>query len=275
MALDGINTVVVTGGFVYEDVDYEYPSNNQLTHFDLEESVFAADGATYPIVYKNTGTDGTPIWTAQTVGNRIDNTLGVGGVTVLYDEEDHWLEFETAPADLKRGFRVVGRFKQRLRAVVEDELQVEDDGVQLVTAVYNDTITTEEDAFELGLAELGRRAGTRQMTFTTMEPGLEPGQEIDITDSAQGISETLIISRVTERYGIEGEFGGGYVNLSVEAGDHNPGLDDIIAQNYRMATDRPPITADTATQALSQLYDDDNLPMWDDDNAPLYSVEPL
>lgn len=269
MALDGINTVVVTGAFVYVDVDYEYPSNNQLTHFDLEESVFPQDGATYPIIYKNTGSDGTPTWTAQTVGNRIDDTLGVGN-DCLYDEEKHWVEFNTAPADLKRGWRVVGRIKQRIRAVVEDEFQVADDGVQLVAAIYNETASTEEDVYELGLAELARRAGTRRITFTTLEPGLLPGAEIDIADSSQGISETMIIKRVSKNYGIEGEFGGGYVRAEIEAGDHNPDLADIVAQNTAMATTRPPISASTADKALTQLYDDDNLPLWDDDNANLY-----
>jgi hypothetical protein len=267
--LDGINTVVVTGGFVYKAFDFEYPSNNQLTHFDLEESVFPVDGETLPRVYKNTGSDVSPTWTAQTVAQRVGNTPGVGN-DVTYDEETHWVEFAAAPGDLKRGWRVEGRRKERIRAIVEDELQSESDGVQLVDAVYNGTIDNEEDAFEFGLAELGRRAGTRNASWTTLEPGLSPGQEIDVVDSVNGINETLIIQRVRKQYGIEGKHGGGYVSSHVEAGDEKANLQDIVAQNNRMATDRPPITADTADQALTQLFDDDNLPLFDDDNAPLY-----
>jgi hypothetical protein len=269
MGLDGINTVVVTGGFVYKAFDFEYPSNNELTHFDLEESVFPVDGETLPRVYKNTGTDVSPTWTQQIVAQRVGNTPGVGN-DVTYDEETHWVEFSTAPSDLKRGWRVEGRRKERIRAIVEDELQSESDGVQLVDAVYNETIDNEEDAFEFGLAELGRRAGTRSASWSTLEPGLEPGQEIDVVDSVNGINETLIIQRVRKQYGIEGKHGGGYVRSDVEAGDEKANLQDIVSQNHRMATDRPPITADSADQALTQLFDDDNLPLFDDDNAPLF-----
>ena len=264
MALDGINTVIVTGAYTYVDVDWVYPSNNYQTHFDLEETVFPEEGDTYPKIYANS-VAGAPVWVQQSVGNRIDNTLGVGGITCLYDAEQHWVEFETAPIDFYLGWRVVGRIKKRIRAVVEDEVQVAADGLQLVDTIYSDTAATEEDVFELGLAELARRAGTRSISFTTMEPGLVPGAQIDITDTAQGISETMIIERVSKRY-----LGGGFVESQVEAGDHNPDLVDIIYQTNTMASTRPPITADTVAKALTALYDSDNLAMWDSDNAPLY-----
>jgi len=263
---DSINSLIVIGGTTYEDVDFEYPADGQNTHFDLQETYYPASGSTFPVIYKNIYIDATPIWTAQTVADR--DTGSFSPATVLYDAEDHWLEWQTAPSLLKRSFRVVGRFKRRIKATIDDEVDQDTTGVVLVDTLYDDTITSENDAHARAMAEFGNRSELKEISFTTYEPGLFPGTKIAATDTALGLSaDDFIIQRVAMQF-----LGGGYVKCRVEAGPYVPITEDFLAQNQREINKHQLITStDNPTPAeLRTIYDDDDEPIWDDDESIIF-----
>lgn len=239
-AFDGINVCWVVGGFGYADKDFEYPADGQTTHFDFEERFYPRSGQDNIQIWKNTGTDRTPSWSAQTVGVRGEDTLGDGN-DLLWEKENHWVEFSTAPSDLTRAWKIEHRALERTVVKVRDELAITDQGVELTDTVYDDTITSDEAAADRGWAEIARRSQTAKVhRFTTNEPGLRAGQEIDITNDLHGLtSEPLIIQSVRTRYLRNSP----YVEARVEAGTKQPDLADLFASTHRQAEGKPSVGA--------------------------------
>lgn len=265
---DGINSVIVTGGYQWVDVDWEYPAHGNAvnTHFDLEEPVHPAESFAFPIVYQNDGSDVSPSWTTMTVATRND---GFAAGNVLYDLEKHWLEFQDAPPDLDRAFRVVGRIKQRIRAIVQNESNIAETGVEFSSVMNIDTVSTPSEAFDLGQSELANREPGATIKFTTYEPGLIAGAEIDIDDSVQSVDETVIIERVTRTY-----LGGGKGKFTVECGKYPAGLEDIMQETNYIATNRVPIDENAVTLTLRILTDDDGNELADDNGLLLADIGP-
>lgn len=248
IGFDYANSLLVWGGYQYTDVLWEYPGNNQLTHFDLEVVIYPDDGSSVPAIDLNTGTDGTPTWTSQTVKVRAGNTL-TGANQVLWDQETHWLEFYTTPANLTRAFRVDGRIKEPIKVTVEDQQEIDSTGVTLAEPYYEDSFTSEEQALAFGNNALEKKA-RKSCRFTTYEPGLKPNRTISITDSAGGISgEQLLIESVTWKQAL----GGGYYIFEVEAGEPDPDLVDIIAGIDKKASARPDLTVSSTAVKLEPL----------------------
>ena len=265
-AIDSINSVIVTGGFEYEDIDWIYFGNGQQVHWDTETQIFPLDGEDFPRIYRNTGSEGSPSWTQQTVADRTE-TLGVGN-DVLWDAEDHWIEWNSAPPNFYDSWRVVGRIKLRIRVTVTDSDAVSADGVELYDAIYDDKITSQDDAFYAGQAELDSRAAPLSVKFDTYEPGLIPGQKIDVTDSGDlNLAETDLI---IERVNITSK-GGGYAFFRVECGAHIPTFIDVAAQTYRMAEKRAPIDASTESVTLVPLQDENGVYLQDENGLQLYA----
>jgi hypothetical protein len=263
---DGINSVIVTGGYQWQDVDWEYPAHGNAvnTHFDLEVPVYAAESFTFPIVYINIGDDSTPNWSTQIVANRDD---AFATADVLYDLEGHWLEFQTAPPDLDRSFRITGRIKERIRAIVQNETNVDSTGVEMTNVMNIDTVTTPSEAFDIGQSELANREPGATIKFSTYEPGLVAGAEIDIVDGLQSINETIIIERVTRNY-----LGGGKGKFLVECGKYQSGLDDVLQETHYIATDRVPIDENATVLTIRILTDDDSGELTDDNGLLLADI---
>lgn len=266
-SIDSINDIIVIGGQGYEEIEWIYPGNGEQDHFDLETAVYPYDGDTFPEIWKNIGNDVSPYWLIQKPGTRED---GFGTfVNVLYEIEDHWLQFETAPPNLKKSWRVTGRIKKRIRVRVQDELQIEANGIDTAGTIYNDTITSADAAHALGMAEINKRSTPKTISYNTYEPGLFPGDEQVIVDTARGINETMEIDRVTLRF-----LGGGYVIHSIEAGVREPDLTDIITQTHQLAEPKVPIEQAKEEITARYLYDDDEELLSDDNNQTLFDTGP-
>ncbi|MHA2248531.1 MAG: hypothetical protein ACXADY_26530 [Candidatus Hodarchaeales archaeon] len=224
---DGINGVLVTGGYDWVTVDWIYPANFELTHFDLETTVYPFATFSQPVVYTNIGTDESPNWSTKIVGTRQNGFTG--GVNVLYEPEDHWLEFQDPPPDLKKAWRIEGRIKQRIRQIQLDEDSVDSTGQTFLGKLFLNEASGSE-AFDIGQAELARRKPSATVEYTTYEPGLKAGTLQTIADDAQGFNETVTIERVTRTY-----LGGGYGKFRVEAGRYRTGLSDMMGQTFGVA----------------------------------------
>lgn len=264
-SMNSLGSVVVTG-HSWEDVDWIYPNNGNAisVHFDLEVSIYPMESITHPVIYKNIGSDATPNWSAQTVATRQD---GFGSGNVLYDLEKHWLEFQDAPPDLEQSFRVVGRIKKRIRTVVSNEELNDESAIELTDTLNIENIESPAEAYDLGQAELANREPVATVKFYTYEPGLNANDEIDIDDSLQDFSETLIVERVTRKY-----LGGGKGRFFVECGKLTAGLDDMIYNTNQSAGDKVPVAEDIIPVTVALLVDQDGAVLLDQDGNQLLDI---
>ena len=266
---DGFDSLasVIVAATTWEDFDRIYANNGNPVsdHFDLEVSVHPTESLTQPIIYKNIGSDGSPNWDTQTVATRQDG-FGVGNV--LYDLEDHWVEFQDAPPDLELSWRVTGRIEKRIRVVVTNEELKDESGIELTDTIHIEGNATPAEAYDLGQAELERRSADATYKFVTYEPGLNPNDEIDITDSLQGlVADTVVINRVTHTY-----LGGGKGKFAVEAGRYSSGLGDIFMETHNLAEHKTPIGQDTTEVTVALLVDADASILLDADGNQLLNI---
>jgi hypothetical protein len=190
---DDFNSIIVTGGKTEHAIAWTYHSNAIEQHLGLELPV--KDIA----VYKNTGSFGAPVWTALSVGqwgvDKLNNETG-GTKEVLYDTVNHWLYFDAVsdmPPNLENAIKVEGFILRPIRVKVEN---VTGDEPVFATTMYDESITSEDMAAQIGFSELAKRKALRQMTLKTHHPGLKVGQKLSISDSARGLDESLIIQRL-------------------------------------------------------------------------------
>jgi len=267
--LDGINHMIVIGGYQWVSKVWEFHANNSNIVFDLPVEMFPASGDSVIVVAQNDGSDATPSWTNKTVQERIGNTLGSGN-DLLWSQENFYLEWATAPRNLARAFRVTARIKERIRATVTDSTNITSTGVELADTIYDDTITTEADAHAAGFAALEARKAALHISFTTYTPGLKPNQEIDIADSSRpGGTRTVIIQKVIREY-----LGGGVTKFRIEAGQQAPNLVDQLIKTRRLAEEKPPLDAETGATTLDTILDGNDEPILDGNYQPIYQVTP-
>lgn len=224
------NSITVTGGNEEVAIDWIYESDGTQDHFDLETAVSDI------VVHKNTGSDVTPVWIAQIDGlwGKDELISGGGAMDVLYDPDDHWLLFDSNPANLTKSFRVVGTIARPVRVRIEDVGAGEP---TFAETYYDDSVTSEAQAAAKASAILSQQAGVSRMTFTTFNPGLRPGTKITVTDTNRGLNESLLIQRVSTRW--LGSSGVG--EFSIEAGPANyASMDRMFADTEARLKPKPP-----------------------------------
>ena len=263
--LGSLSSIIVSGT-TWEDVTWIYPNNGNAvsTHFDLEIPIYPPDTLSQPLIYTNIGSDGTPNWSSKTVATRQD---GFAAGDVLYDLEDHWLEFQDPPPDLELSFRVIGRIKKNSRTTVSNDTLINETGVNPTDVIILPNTTTTSEAYDIGQAQLDAHEPKAIVKFYTYEPGLKAGAELDIDDNTQGFSETLIIQRVTKKY-----LGGGILRAYIEAGALREDLGDIIYGNNQRAEDNLPVASDVTSLTVSELVDADANTLLDADGNTLLEV---
>lgn len=230
------NSITVVGGNTEVAIDWTYESDGDQNHFDLETAVSGI------AVFKNTNTDASPTWTAQTVGTWGEDELTSdgGSADVLYDTQDHWLLFDSNPSNLSKSIRVTGNIQKPLKVRVED---VESGDPTFAKAYFDDNITTEEAALEQGNALLDKRNKVRRLSFKTHNPGLRPGTVMTVTDTSRGLNESLVIRRVATTW----LGASGYAQFEVECGpDDQQGVEHMFANTEKRLTRKAPPSAITA-----------------------------
>lgn len=259
--VDNFNSVIVVGGKqnVVHDKIYAHDGENN----ELQLSAHIKSIA----VYKNTGNDVSPSWTSQSLGVYGTDALVVDGGTknVLYDAANHYLIFNTNPSNLVKSVRVTGTIEKPLRVKVENAASGQP---VLAKPIYDDSITSEEDAIALGNSVLSKQNNLNRVTFKTYEPYLKPGQEISIVDSARGLAKLMKIQRVQTRW----LGGGAFAEFTVDCGaDDKTELSTLIADIDRKANKNAPQAALT-TSSIDTLTDSNNSPLTDSNGALLYEL---
>ena len=258
---DDFNSILVTGGFEDTAIDWTYDADGEQDHFDLELPVKGL------VVYKNTGSDTSPTWTEQDLGAWGGATFvsDGGSADVLYDSENHWLYFDTNPANLVKSIRITGTIQRPIKVQVDG---VQGDDPVLATSISDDSITSLDDAVSLGNAALEKQNSIKRLNFRTYEPGLKPGQAMTVTDSARGLTETLTIQRIATKW-----LGGRNAEFDVECGEAEAtGADSLIANADKRSRDRGPSQL-VNIQVVNLLTDDSDVVMTDDSGEELYESE--
>jgi hypothetical protein len=255
---DFYNSIIVTGGSTQEAIDWTYLSRGYQDHFKLELPVQDL------VVYKNTGSDASPTWTLQTLGTwGVDD---IGTKDVLYDPTFQWLYFNTDPGDFGRAFRITGTVAKPLRVRVENVAPGEN---VYVTTIYDENVTSVEEATILGFSELNKRNLIKYLKFRTYEPGIKVGRTIHVTDTNRDLDENPIVQRVYTRW----LGASGHAEFEIEAGNTDDGGIDTIAANADWRSREKAVPIPAVTVGFAALLDSDGEPLEDSDGQLLYQQE--
>lgn len=207
-ATDHINLVTVVGGdYLSDDTDFLYAADGTQTLVQLDYEFEPPDGETKPLVYTNSGTDGTPSWTAKTVG--IDYIDNPANYDLLFNKVQKLLKFAAAPPDLKLSVKLSGRYEVPLRQRVRDQASYDTYGLWLEGVLVDADIVDKQVAKERAKGELDRRAVRDVISCNVREPGLVAGQRIKVTDTVSGLDDYYNIQTIVTRFlgGGKAEFG--------------------------------------------------------------------
>lgn len=259
-SLDDFNSVTVIGGYEEVAIEKALDSDGVRDHIALP----------YPVkslaVYKNTGTDTTPVWgSALALGAWGSDTLisGGGSKDVLLDSVHNVLFFNTAPSNLVNSYKITGTIERPIRVRVES---VAAGDLTLATSHTDETITSVDQAVAIGSALLEQKNSIRQLSFNTLHPGLKPGQSIPVTDSARGLAETTTIRRISTKW----LGSSGHAVFDVECGDDDStGIDAMVANADRRARSNGAVTSPNTQTAY--ILTSDGVPLSSDGN-PIYSL---
>jgi hypothetical protein len=153
-------------------------------------------------VNKNTGTDGSPTWTAQAVGlkNNDDDQNNLGStIDVLWDQLGQTLQWNTAPSNFTNSYQVRGDFITSFRGLASDQVSIDTYGRYTYT-VKDQSINSDEQAEARAYAELRKHVkAVTKVTLRTTKDGIEAGKSIRIVNSILGIDRTDLVERVVIR----------------------------------------------------------------------------
>jgi hypothetical protein len=218
-----VNRVTVVGGaYLSDDVEHEYAGDGQQVRFVVPYRYHEASTNTAVKVYQNAGSDETPSWSLLTLGAKYLDDNVAKDVYLAFEEK--FFEFTAAPPNLKRSWKVSGRYEAPLRVVVTNDASYTALGMYLDDVIVDDTIRAKDEARIVGTAYMLEHANTTVLTCATVEPGLRAGQVIRITNGELGLSSSeKMIRNLTMTFP-----GGGNVRYSLSIGDYVPDLYAIL-----------------------------------------------
>lgn len=258
---DAINSVTVIGG----SQDVSLGTADGIRESDGTQKDYKLPWAVSNIgVDRNTGTDGAPVWTAQTVGIwGNDDLISDGGTAdVLYNTDENYLRWDVIPPAFGNSFRATGNIKKPIRVRVSN---VSGNDPIIADVIRDESITSEEDAIRIGQSELARSNDRKRLTFETENHIIRTGTLINVTDSARGLNESLVVQSVNYNF-----LGGGLAVASVVAGtDEDDNIVTTIQQNNAIGTGSGTSTAPVTTAI--PFTDDSGEPFTDDSGDIFYA----
>lgn len=275
--LDGagvVNRVEVLGGnYRSDDTEFQLPGNGADARIILPFKLHAPDGETSIKVWRNDGTDASPTWTALAVKTGYIDTLGSAS-EVLYYFQEKVLEISTPWPALEKAVKIEAKYEVPLRTRVQDPASIAHYGLILDDVLVDDTITDKTLARLAGLAKLAESAMAKMaITLRCDQPGLRAGQMVSVVNTAQQVSDTYLVQKVSAKIGVNGR-----AHYGVTLGTYNPNLIDmmlVLARNAKpKAIWRDDEVLDELLQAaesisFAEVVDDvDSVPpYWFSDNA--------
>lgn len=159
-------------------------------------------------VQKNTGTDGSPIWTDQTVANEFSETATA---QVTWNPITRKVTFSSAPANLTSSFRVRGRYYTPIAAVQQDDAAIAAQGRTYKKVIDVPEVESDDQAIDLANAFL-REQGPKDrilLSFDSVDT-LDVGMLVGVVSTRLGLStlKQYRVNQVTTR--LLGATVGGY-----------------------------------------------------------------
>lgn len=243
-----INLVTIEGGFYKsEDISFEIPGNAQTLELLLPYKMHGPVAGGNLLVYKNTGSDVTPTWTAQGVGIDHVDTLG-GGIDVLLNFDEKLLKFASAPPNLKRAVKATGRYDVPVLVKVRSTASYALYGRWYEDKIIDQTIDSRDWAKLRGKGILAGSAFAKERgSFTCLQDGLTSGQLIYIVNAKKGLDGYYLINRLTTRI-----LGGTQCEYTAQFGEYNPDLVDILLGLKRQAVQ---YRARREDEVLTELFE--------------------
>ena len=191
--LGEFNAVEIRGGILLSaDITDTYSGDGSRTIFTTGEQ-----NATSPLdrapttssrieVQRNTGTDGAPVWTAQTVGIDGYDTLS-GSIPVLWTPLTRRLQWNTAPPNFTNSFRVIGRYMRPMQVIVRDEDAIARHTREFRKTVFMDEIESENEARDVAVGLLRRYSDKDVATFKFETDGVNVGDVVRVNSTRHGL----------------------------------------------------------------------------------------
>jgi len=218
-----INKVTVVGGAYWsDDTSFELAANGQVTELLLPYSIHKPTTSSSLLVYKNIGDDTTPNWQAQTVGT--DYIHSLDDYNCLHNYFEKLLKFASAPPNLKRAVKVIGRYNVPILVKARSEASYNTYGRWFEEKVVNKDIDSRDWAKIEARAILAKHAFVKESgSLVCEEDGLTSGQQVKITNALRGIDGYYLINKITTSI-----LGGTHCQYKVEFGEYNPDLVDML-----------------------------------------------
>lgn len=245
------NDIVVIGGSTRStDQTFYLPGNGNTLEVGLPYPLHAPSGFTSIQVSRNTGTLGSPVWSAPlSVG--IDNIDSPSGVAVLYNFNEKLLKFGTAPANLANAIRVIGQYEVPILVRRKSFASFDTYGAWYSDKHVDNQIKDSETAQQVARSILAERSHHHaRLSFWTWEHGLRAGQTIHLTDSGKGLDDDFLIQSVRIAY--QGEDA---IRYDIEAGSANPDLVDLMLDIRRRQFAEDDTTTDEVLTEILGIAD--------------------
>lgn len=166
---DGSTTIFITG---------EQSGTNPIDRAPTTGTIIEID--------RNTGTDGTPVWTAQDVAHESDDDAA--SADIIWNPGNRRVEWAAAPPNFTNSWRITGRY------LIDVIVQAADtDAIARVGRIFKGSLTipeatTLEQAQDLAMAWLSEHSDRILVRFATNEDEVELDKTTQVTHSIAGLS---------------------------------------------------------------------------------------
>lgn len=228
-----VNYVVIRGGFFLSPAKEVILGSNAQDKVVISGDISTGPSETQalPDIWINTGTDGTPVWTTKTVGSKAAGHL-LASYDCLFNWIDRTLEFNTAPPNLTKSYKLNGRAQQAYKFEIPEQAGLDLAGRKLAMVINDEDIRTDQQAYDKAQAIFREKAIAREKTtLTVTQDGLRSGQLIKVINAKMGIDKFYSIRRVVTRF-LGGTLASHELTLTNPA-KVNPDVLDMIAAGWR------------------------------------------
>jgi len=232
-----INKILVEGGWYLSSNTYFYiEANAEIKEFNLTRALHAPSGESSTKVWQNDGTKDVPVWTAKAVGTLYLHEF-TDGYDVLYGYAEQVLQFNVAPPAVENAIRVQGRYEIPILVRRRSQASYDLYGRWLEDVITDTKIETVQQAKDRAQAVFAKHAMAKTRgTLQTYWYGLRSGQLVSLYHDKLNIDANYLIHRVIAEPRAPDRSRtreGGHITYTVEYGEYNPDLLDLVLKLKR------------------------------------------
>jgi hypothetical protein len=247
-----VNRVEVVGGnYLSANQTIYVAGTGQSNIAPLGLSLHEQTGQSQIQVWRNDGTQATPVWTAMTVLTTLSVTPT--GNQVLFDFNNKTLQQSAVWPNLTNAIKINCRYEVPLddRFTDQNSVALYNLPCFLDGEIDNANITDKTTSKLIASGFLkGNSMGLKSYGCTVWQPGLRSGMTITVENAAHGINGSLLIQSVTTRLD-----NGGYAEFDLALGSYMPSLVDIFLKIAQNAQPLPVYNPSTVLQEMLQSND--------------------